>query len=42
MYLKACENGTDSLSSEAMVKIVMDYAIENHLKNPPKTVETTV
>lgn len=42
MYLNACENGTDSLSSQSMVQIVIDYALENNLDKPPKTVLVTV
>ena len=42
MYIKACENGTDSLSSKSMVQIVIDYALEHGLNKPPKTVLATV
>lgn len=42
MYVKACENGTDSLSSQSMVQIVIDYALKNNLDKPPKTVLATV
>lgn len=42
MYIKACENGTDSLSSQSMVQIVIDYALKNNLDKPPKTVSATV
>lgn len=42
MYIRACENGTDSLSSQSMVQIVIDYALKNNLDKPPKTVLATV
>lgn len=42
MYIRACENGTDSLSSKSMVQIVIDYALKNNLDKPPKTVLATV
>ena len=42
MYVRACEKGTDSLSSKSMVQIVIDYALEHGLNKPPKTVLATV